>query len=142
MALTAKSEAFDLLILVDATASMSSYLASLNQSLPQIISLSKLTNCFERIGLLAYRDYCDKDLLEWSGWMDNDTTTGKNPDLISMASKLTATGGGDYPEATKTGLAKAYEVMRREATTLILLYTDAPPHMKGAEDTGYTNGPK
>ncbi|RDL35864.1 uncharacterized protein BP5553_06476 [Venustampulla echinocandica] len=124
------SEVYDLIILVDATASMGSYLTSLQTSLPQIISISALTGSFSRIGLLAYRDYCDSNLIEWSGWMPQDAVWDDKPsvDLLAAAKTLSATGGGDYPEATKTGLAKAYEVMREDATTVILLYTDAPPH--------------
>nr|POE53632.1 putative ariadne-like ring finger protein [Quercus suber] len=127
---------YDLLFLVDATASMGTYLKALRRSLPQVISLSALTNCFERIGVLAYRDYNDKDLLEWSGWSCNNDQ--EQPDLIGMVSNLIATGGGDAPEAVKTGLAKAYEVMRPEATTLILLYTDAHPHFRW-EDAASSN---
>lgn len=110
---------------------MSNYLNSLNTSLPQIISVSALTECFSRIGLLAYRDYGDSNLLEWSGWLHQNATeaTDQEPDLVSLARGLDAEGGGDYPEAVKTALAKAHEVMRSDATTMILLYTDAPPHM-------------
>ncbi|OCL07617.1 hypothetical protein AOQ84DRAFT_341604 [Glonium stellatum] len=124
------SEIYDLLILVDATYSMSNYLQSLQSSLPKIIALSELTNCFARTGLLAYRDYCDRTLLEWSGWLNHSASEdGEDPpDLISIAKSLDPIGGGDYPEAVKTGLAKAYQEMRSEATTIILLYTDAPPH--------------
>ncbi|KAH6671321.1 hypothetical protein B0J14DRAFT_93250 [Halenospora varia] len=132
-------EVYDLLILVDATYSMSDYLESLQTSLPKIISISALTDSFSRIGLLAYRDYCDSDLLEWSGWMYPEALNeGKEqPDLLAVARTLEPIGGGDYPEATKTGLAKAYEVMREEATTIVLLYTDAPPH---TTINGYNNG--
>ncbi|KAJ5815564.1 hypothetical protein N7474_007341 [Penicillium riverlandense] len=127
----ADMQEYDLLIIADATASMSNYLNSLNTSLPQIISVSALTDCFSRIGLLAYRDYGDKDLLEWSGWLHQNATeaTDQEPDLVNLARGLDAEGGGDYPEAVKTALAKAHEVMRSDATTIILLYTDAPPHM-------------
>ncbi|OBT42796.1 hypothetical protein VE00_06586 [Pseudogymnoascus sp. WSF 3629] len=122
-------EVYDLLILVDATYSMSSYLHSLQTSLPQIISISTVTDCFSRIGLLAYRDYCDKNLLEWSGWLaPSSLSDEQQPDLIARAKSLEPIGGGDMPEATKTGLARAYELMRPDATTIILLYTDAPPH--------------
>ncbi|OBT79327.1 hypothetical protein VF21_01841 [Pseudogymnoascus sp. 05NY08] len=122
-------EVYDLLILVDATYSMSSYLHSLQTSLPQIISISTVTDCFSRIGLLAYRDYCDKNLLEWSGWLSPSSLSDEQqPDLIAKAKNLKPIGGGDMPEATKTGLARAYELMRPDATTIILLYTDAPPH--------------
>lgn len=123
-------ETYDLLILVDATYSMSNYLESLQSSLPKIIAISALTDCFSRIGLLAYRDYCDTKLLEWSGWLSHSIRgNGEDgPDLVAMAKSLDPMGGGDYAEATKTGLAKAYEVMRPEATTIIFIYTDAPPH--------------
>jgi hypothetical protein len=60
-------EKHDLLILTDATASMGGYLRSLNKSLPEIIRISALTGCFERIGVLAYRDYYKGELTEWSG---------------------------------------------------------------------------
>ncbi|KAF8861950.1 hypothetical protein BDZ45DRAFT_617826 [Acephala macrosclerotiorum] len=131
------TKVYDLLILVDATYSMSSYLESLQTSLPQIIQISTLTDCFSRIGLLAYRDYCDKELLDWSGWLTPSDVRDKSEsedagelvvDLVEKAKKLYPSGGGDGPEATKTGLARAYELMRTDATTIILLFTDAPPH--------------
>ncbi|KFZ24723.1 hypothetical protein V502_00784 [Pseudogymnoascus sp. VKM F-4520 (FW-2644)] len=122
------AEVYDLLILVDATHSMSSYLLSLQTSLPQIISVSTVTDCFSRIGLLAYRDYSTEDLLDWSGWLSPSSLSDGQPDLIAKAKSLKSKSGGDVPEATKTGLARAYELMRADATTIILLYTDAPPH--------------
>jgi hypothetical protein len=131
------SKEYDLLILVDATYSMVNYLQSLHLSLPRIISLSTLTDGFSRIGLLAYRDYCDKELTDWSGWLDISNPTNFQPDIIDKASKLDPFGGGDYPEATKTGLTRAYEVMRPEATTIVLLYTDAPPHIKDQDSENY-----
>ncbi|KAL7941196.1 hypothetical protein V8C42DRAFT_335601 [Trichoderma barbatum] len=134
-------EAFDLLLLMDATSSMGTFVQALNKSLPEVISISTLTGCFERIGVLAYRDYCDgPDMLTaWSGWC---SPAGKvqGPDIVSqetvldMARKMKPDGGGDWPEATKTGLAKAYSVMRPEATTIILLFADAPPHFKEISD--------
>lgn len=122
----------DLIVLVDATYSMDHYLKSLQVSLPQIISLSALTNCFRRLGIIAYRDYCDNDVVTWSGWFEPAADGAKaqaQVDLIKMAKDLEALGGGDLPEATKTGLAKAYSEMDPEAKTLVLIYTDAPPHM-------------
>ncbi|PSS12568.1 hypothetical protein M430DRAFT_36658 [Amorphotheca resinae ATCC 22711] len=123
------TEIYDLLILVDATSSMYSYLAALRTSLPQIISISTLTDCFSRVGLLAYRDYCDTELLDWSGWFSPSSVSDEPAvDLILKVEKLYPMSGGDGPEATKTGLARAYELMRKEAKTIILLYTDAAPH--------------
>ncbi|KAI1074240.1 hypothetical protein F5B20DRAFT_564225 [Whalleya microplaca] len=119
---------YDLLILTDATASMHSYLEALNASLPRIIAISALTNSFARIGVLAYRDYCGGRLTEWSGWHGKGGETSRE-DLIRFTKGLRADYGGDWPEATKTGFAKAHSAMRSSAKTLILLYTDAPPHM-------------
>ncbi|KAL2829129.1 hypothetical protein BJY01DRAFT_126335 [Aspergillus pseudoustus] len=134
-------EEYDLLIVADATASMTQYLSSLNASLPQIISISAITGCFSRIGIIAYRDYTDYDCIEWSDWLHlapADTTLNQ-PDLASFARSLEASGGGDYPEAAKTGLAKAYSLMRADAKTIILLYTDAPPHAISSDPSTYSN---
>lgn len=122
----------DFLIIVDATGSMSYYLKSLISSLPQIIPVSALTGCFSRIGVLAYRDYTEGDaILEWSGWLDQtqeEDSQSEQPDLVAFVKDLKSYGGEDYHEAIKTALAKACEVMREDAETLIFLYTDGPAH--------------
>ena len=134
-------ELYDLLILVDSTTSMTSYLDSLRRTLPQVISISTLTGCFSRLGLLAYTDNAARELLIWSGW----TTPSDSAQLLTSARKLYPMANYDTPEACKTGLARAYELMRPEARTIILLYADAPPHTL-ANDTGnscYSNyGPE
>jgi hypothetical protein len=131
-------EVYDLLILVDSTYSMLNYVESLQTSLPKVIAISNLTNGFSRIGLLAYRDYSEAErekdgMLEWSGWCGNDGDPGNGNEasattqtLTSMAANLEPIGGGDYPEATKTSLARAHQLMRKDATTIVLFYTDAP----------------
>ncbi|KAI1429714.1 hypothetical protein F5Y12DRAFT_332005 [Xylaria sp. FL1777] len=128
---------YDLLIITDATASMQQFLTALNDSLPKIIAVSALTSSFARIGVLAYRDYCGGELIEWSGWYGKDGEIDRDT-LIRFAKELRPDAGGDWPEATKTALAHAYSVMRSEAKTLILLYTDAPPHMRWAPSSNYT----
>lgn len=64
---------YDLLLIIDATFSMYSYLEALRIALPQRVSISAITGCFSRCGLLAYRNYDQKEsaLLEWSGWQEN-----------------------------------------------------------------------
>lgn len=118
---------WDLLLIVDATYSMTYYLEALRKSMPQIIAVSALTGCFKRIGLLAYRDYCSsrRELIEWSGWLLPESAEDDS-DIIRLSRTLEPGGGGDGPEALKTALAKACQEMERE--TLILLYADASPH--------------
>ncbi|KAK2761022.1 dihydroxyacid dehydratase [Colletotrichum kahawae] len=130
----ASDEVFDLLVLTDATASMSSYLRALNHSLPEILRVSALTDCFSRIGVMAYRDYSANMVTEWSGWYGNGEDAITQSRLLSMAKSIRTDSGDysiDWPEAAKTGLARAYSVMRPEATTIIVLYADAPPPTLG-----------
>ena len=123
----------DLLIIVDATASMRTYLESLRHALPQILLLSSLTGCFGRIGVVAYRDYSSEELLEWSGWYNGASNPSNNEGLLLFTRNLRVSGGGDIPEAVKTGLVKAFSVMSESTDTLILLYADAPPHTSVTE---------
>ena len=85
----------DLLIITDATGSMSTYLAALRQSIPEIFALSRLAGIFERVGMIAYRDYdCDNQpVLEWSGW---DKSVDE---MLDFATSLQTDGNGDTDEA-------------------------------------------
>ncbi|ORY61575.1 uncharacterized protein BCR38DRAFT_495176 [Pseudomassariella vexata] len=109
MAEIQKPRVYDLLILTDATMSMHAYLHALHTSLPKIIAVSALTDAFARIGVLAYRDYCGGELTEWSGWYGRDGDPNCTRDeLIRFTRNLRPAYGGDWPEAAKTGFARAY----------------------------------
>ena len=140
-------DVFDLLLVVDATGSSHPFHDALRSSLPEIIRFSTVAGAFSRIGVLAYRDYTEQDLLEWSGWCDltvvprnNEHWTEKyaghprdkrvsHNDLVKFSRFLWNRGGKDHAEAVKTALAMAHSVMREEATTVTFLYADAPPHL-------------
>ncbi|KAL2116102.1 hypothetical protein VTJ04DRAFT_10357 [Mycothermus thermophilus] len=138
--MASKPKIYDLLIVTDATGSMGSFLTSLNASLQDIIRISTATDCFSRIGVIAYRDYDHTHNLvtQFSGWYSRheQSKPGTEPrlvpreELLDFVSSLRPTGGADWPEATRTGLARAHEVIRPEAKTIILLFADAPPHSK------------
>jgi len=71
---------------------------------------------------IAYRDYCDKKVLEASDW-SND------PDyLLKFIEKIVPDGGGDGPEAVEIGLERAAQ---EDDVTMVILIADAPPHMEG-----------
>ncbi|KAK3291237.1 uncharacterized protein B0H64DRAFT_450862 [Chaetomium fimeti] len=121
---------YDLLIVTDATASMNSFLRSLKSSLNDIIRISATTACFSRIGVLGYRDYhSGMAVTEWSGWHSRDAQSEvSGAGLLAFVDGLKTGPGVDWPEAVKTGLALAYQLMRPTAKTIILMYADAPPH--------------
>lgn len=133
---TKDSGLYDLLFLTDATGSMTTYLDALRQCLPDIIRVSALTDCFSRIGVLAYRDYdrstkSTESLVEWSGWHalgDPGLSDISQAQLLFFTRQLEAFLGGGA-EAAKSGLAKAHSVMRPEATTIIVFFADQPPHL-------------
>lgn len=140
-------DVFDLLLVVDATGSTHPFHDALRSSLPEAIRLATVTGAFSRIGVLAYRDYTEQDVLEWSGWCDLTTicrddehSTEKHnghprdkrishDDLVKFSRLLWNRGGKDHAEAVKTALAMAHSVMRDEATTVTFLFADAPPHL-------------
>lgn len=131
---------YDLLIVTDATMSMgrckcrlsssltciadlvSCNLGALQTSIPEILTLTELSGVFSRIAVLAYKDYTfpNEDVVLWSGW--------NNPDLPNFVKRITQRNGGDAPEAAKTAMIRVLEEVNESAKTLILWYTDAPPH--------------
>ncbi|KAJ7445183.1 hypothetical protein B0H11DRAFT_2087723 [Mycena galericulata] len=117
-----RKETYDLLIVTDATASMGGYLGALRESIPEILALAKLSGAFSRLGVLAYKDYTDppNEIAAWSGW--------NAPNLRQFVHDLQATGGGDFPEAAKTALIRGLQAVNKKSQTLVLWYSDAPPH--------------
>ncbi|KAJ5372533.1 hypothetical protein N7517_004539 [Penicillium concentricum] len=125
-------EQHDLLLIVDALSYGNCYLRSLTASFPKIISISAHTGCFSRIGVLVYRNYHCNDVLEWSGWLNqgqHEASQEQQPDLIAFVKRLCAKRKRkrSYRKAVKTTLAKACQVMRAKAKTLIFLYADMRP---------------
>lgn len=85
----------------------------------------------DRVSVLAFRDYCDKNLIEWSGWARLQEASKLN----KFVDKLRPDGGGDHPEAGKTGLLEACKKV--EKPTICIMYVDAPPHHSSTAGTNY-----
>ena len=107
-----------------------------------------MTGTFNRIGVLSYKDYVPRlpgtphnappivqpEVVTWSGW--------NRRQLGEWVKNIQAEGGADYPEAAKSALIKALEILGQpveadppspsepKPTTVVLWYTDAPPHHK------------
>lgn len=89
----------NLVLLTDATGSMGPFLTSIKESLNQIIPMVQLTQAFDKIGLMAYRDYdLIYNVVDWSGWITSVD------DAKPWLDRLTPGGGADTPEAVKTAL--------------------------------------
>lgn len=128
--ISSKWSKYDLLLIVDALNNRNYYIGSLTALLTKIISISADTGCFSRIGVLAYRDYRADSVLEWSGWLNqgqNESPQEPHPDLIAFAKRLRKNGRHNRGQAVKTALAKACQVIRVDAKTLIFLYAETCP---------------
>ena len=126
----------DLCFVVDATGSMTHFLRSLQESLPQVVHLTRLFGV-RRVGVLVYRDYDVSPVTEFSGWhfeMDADR-------LGAFVARQDARGGGDFPEAAKTAAVRLLDLCGGTSGGTsggasggistpcdVIWYTDAPPH--------------
>ncbi len=116
----------DLVFLVDATGSMSDEIAKLKRSMrsmaDQIAQLPGQPDiCW---GLVAYRDHGDAFLTRRHGFT-NDLGA-----FQQVLADVQAGGGGDTPEALDEALAETVHGLawRADATRLVVLVADAPPH--------------
>ena len=121
---------------------------ALQKALPELLAVASVTGTFNRIGVLSYKDYIPRlpgtphnappivqpEVVTWSGW--------NRRQLGEWVKNIQAEGGADYPEAAKSALIKALEILGQpieadpprpkepKPTTIALWYTDAPPHHK------------
>ena len=120
-------------VVVDTTGSMGHYCTSLSDTLPQIFSVLRvLTAGRGQVDIVAYEDYCDGTNLLRTCYGDEAAAT-------KFAGGLRAGGGGDTPEASKTALNEVVRHLREaeEMHTIVLFYTDAPPHSARTGGSNY-----
>eukprot|EP00753_Platysulcus_tardus_P022690 PLAT9901.1.p1 GENE.PLAT9901.1~~PLAT9901.1.p1 ORF type:complete len:405 (+),score=202.42 PLAT9901.1:346-1560(+) len=116
----------DIAFVLDATGSMSPYLAAVQRQVGNIMGRIRQSHCSRvRFALIAYRDHVDDDMLMVTDFVDSTRS-----DLVhSAVNALSATGGGDEPEAMADALFAAQQLSwSKDATRVVLLVTDAPPH--------------
>ncbi|WJG34720.1 thioesterase-like superfamily-domain-containing protein [Fusarium oxysporum Fo47] len=126
------SRVHDLMIVFDAITGGSVGVTALKEAIPDIIDFVALADCFERIGVLAYRNYTSDNVIQWSGWCFpfSATSTPSQDDILNFVKALEAPDDSEYKSnpASKAALAKAYQEMRAgQNATILLLYTHAPP---------------
>jgi hypothetical protein len=89
-----------------------------------------------RLSVISYKDYCDSTTCSHIG------IDSSEQDLLRFISSLRADGGGDAPEATKTGFNEVIRMVDESiqkdgdiSQSIIIHYTDAPPHHDQSDST-------
>lgn len=137
--LTEVSATRDLVFVQDCTGSQGSYISSATRNIEEICNHIYESGKLQaredlRIGLVAYRDHPPQD----------HTYVTRNFGFSSDISKvhrdlsgLYASGGGDGPEAVTAALAEALNMdWRSDASKMVVLIADAPPHGIGEYGDG------
>ncbi|EAR88738.2 mhck/ef2 kinase domain protein (macronuclear) [Tetrahymena thermophila SB210] len=116
----------DLMIVLDCTGSMQSWISACKQNILKIIQNVKqqFQGSELRVGIVAYRDHCDTQRIEMYPFINQDYEN-----LEKFISSLKATGGGDEPEDLAGALETAINLFewKSQAKTMIII-TDAPCH--------------
>jgi von Willebrand factor type A domain len=129
----------DLVFVQDCTGSQGSYISSATKNIQliceNIFQSGKLQSREDlRVGLVAYRDHPPQD----HTYVTRNFGFSSDIDKVHRdLSSLYASGGGDGPEAVTAGLAEALKMdWREQASKMIVLIADAPPHGIGEYGDG------
>ena len=109
---------------------MGTVLRSLSPVLGELVPM--LNICFQKceISAVFYRDYDQKEVVVRLDYTTDETEIRKF--IQANASPL---GGGDHPEAQKTAIMELYSNGMLNKRTLVIHYTDAPPHADNDKNT-------
>ncbi|KAG6335562.1 hypothetical protein ID866_3525 [Astraeus odoratus] len=133
----------DLVFVQDCTGSQGSYISSATRNIQEICAhifeSGKLQSQEDlRVGLVAFRDHPPQDhtyVVRNFGFSSDISKVQKD------LSGLYASGGGDGPEAVTAALAEALNMdWRSQASKMIVLIADAPPHGIGEYGDGFDEG--
>ncbi|KAG1810938.1 uncharacterized protein BJ212DRAFT_1376889 [Suillus subaureus] len=132
----------DIMFLQDATGSQQPYINTARSGITQICNTllagGKFTPQDLRFGLIAFRDHPPQDL---SFIIQEYPFTSDVGSFTSNLGGLTAMGGGDEPESQSDALSAAYKAdWKDEATKVVVLITDSPPHGIGEDGDNFPDG--
>ena len=129
----------DLVFIQDCTGSQGSYISSATKNIQlicdNIYQSGKLQAREDlRVGLVAYRDHPPQD----HTYVTRNFGFSSDIDKVHRdLSSLYASGGGDGPEAVTAALAESLKMdWREQASKMIVLIADAPPHGVGEYGDG------
>ena len=121
-----KLDHLDVSLVVDCTGSMSSVINWLRRDLKKMLEALRMISREPRMGLVFYRDKTDQFVTR------SIPLTGREGLLQTAVDRISAQGGGDFPEAVFEALAESIKNQRwsrkKDAKKVIVLIGDAPPH--------------
>ena len=123
----------DIMFVLDCTGSMGGEISAIKDTIVAFADTIKSDGVRARVGLIEFRDrFYDEEanVLKFDGQVFTD-----NPTLFRTAvNSLVATGGGDAPESSLDAVLLATrQPFRTDASKVIVLVTDAPPHIPDIE---------
>lgn len=131
--------ALDLVFCLDCTGSMGSYIHSATNSIKAVVeAIVKSEKADLRFALVAYRDHPPQDQ---SFITKVYPFTKYTAEMKSYLDQLSASGGGDGPEAVTAALNELLTLPWREgAAKQCVFIADAPPHGLERNGDGFPNG--
>eukprot|EP01017_Pseudomicrothorax_dubius_P047517 TRINITY_DN8551_c0_g1_i1.p1 TRINITY_DN8551_c0_g1~~TRINITY_DN8551_c0_g1_i1.p1 ORF type:complete len:275 (-),score=58.63 TRINITY_DN8551_c0_g1_i1:56-838(-) len=120
----------DVVICIDATSSMGPFIMQCKEAIEVLSKKIEESERKGRFGIVAYRDHCDADYTFLTKVCD--LTTVQNAE--EFLGGLSASGGGDFPEAVFDGLVDVIEKIswkskeNKGSSQIVFHICDAPPH--------------
>jgi len=130
----------DLVFVCDCTGSMGSYIASAKENITSIIEQIQASEKRDvQFALIAYRDHPPQESTYVTKIFDFTTSVRKAKEYVQ---EMSASGGGDIPEAVTAALHAALNLpYRKTATKIVVIVADAPCHgLSSISTDGFPNG--
>jgi Mg-chelatase subunit ChlD len=129
----------DLVFACDATGSMGAYIQQAKENIETIISeVVALAQADVRFALIQYRDFTP----EYSTFVTQVSPfTESLEEMKGYVNSMSASGGGDGPEAVTEALWEALQLpWRHDSAKVFILISDAPPHGLEPSSDDFPNG--
>jgi len=121
----------DIVFVMDVTESMQPYIDAVKQNMISFARDLQANNRDYRLGLVTFEDYVVSKYPDCNCAYRDKLTSNVN-EFITWVGSLHAGGGGDIPEDQLDALVYGASFpFRPEAQVILILITDAPPHVKG-----------
>ncbi|WVW85094.1 hypothetical protein I302_107131 [Kwoniella bestiolae CBS 10118] len=146
---SSRGKCIDLAFILDCTGSMQKYINSVRDHITGICDMIRGEEGLNgpddvKVAVVNYRDHPPQDSTYVYKY---HPFTSDIPKVHEYLKGLTASGGGDGPEAVTAGMAATLTELewRREAAKMVVLVADAPPHgigeggdqIKGGDPDGH-----